>query len=294
MTTLGNLHAVCTLTETLCGLPAVATLDWCDRAAQAFAELAKSEGNTSAAATVVLCTLAADGSLSDTESTGVAVSGMQMRETALSELRCRLDRAHELGATVPGVNFDAGVVTRATVNTALASPLPNLDGMQGAPALIGIVSVSTSDASRVMIVSVVPVGTVSSESLDSIATSMRALLPVLARRAMVAIGTSRGQRGGWISPREQMVLEQLILGKSVRQIADDLGRSPHTVHDHVKALHKKLNASSRGELVARALGYLSECSGIRHSKPDSEIEAGTAATPAAAKPMIGQQARRVA
>lgn len=294
MTSQANLHAVCTLTETLCGLPAVATLDWCDRAAQAFAELAKSEAGVNAASTIVLASLAADGSLSEIESTGVGVAGMNMRESALAELRCRLDRAGELGTTVPGVNFDAGMVVHATVNSALTSPLPNLEGMHGAVALIGIVSVSTSDASRVMIVSVVPTGSLTTEVMESLATSMKALLPVLARRAMVAIGTSRGQRGGWISPREQMVLEQLILGKSVRQIADDLGRSPHTVHDHVKTLHKKLNASSRGELVARALGYLSECSAIRHTKPGSEIEAGSTATPAAAKPMLGQQARRVA
>lgn len=294
MTSQANLHAVCTLTETLCGLPAVATLDWCDRAAQAFAELAKSEAGVNAASTIVLASLAADGSLSEIESTGVGVAGMNMRESALAELRCRLDRAGELGTTVPGVNFDSGVVVQATVNSTLSSPLPTLEGMHGAPALVGIVSVSNSDASRVMIVSVVPTGTLTTEIMDSLSTSMKALLPVLARRAMVAIGTSRGQRGGWISPREQMVLEQLILGKSVRQIADDLGRSPHTVHDHVKALHKKLNASSRGELVARALGYLSECSAIRHSKPGSEIEAGSAATPATVKPMMGQQTRRVA
>lgn len=292
MTTQANLHAVCSLTETLCTLPAVATLDWCDRAAQAFAELAKSETGHGAAATLILASLAADGSLSEIESTGVGVAGMEMRETALGELRCRLDRANELGTAVPGVNFDGGVVVMATVNTGLSSPMPNLDGMQGRPAMVGVVSVSTSDASRVMIVSVVPNATMTDEMGLNVRTSMQALLPVLARRAMVAIGPSRSQRGGWISPREQMVLEQLILGKSVRQIADDLGRSPHTVHDHVKALHKKLNASSRGELVARALGYLSECSAIRH-KPASEIEAGGSVTPAAAKPMMGQ-ARKVA
>lgn len=294
MTTQANLHAVCSLTETLCTLPAVATLDWCDRAAQAFAELARHETGTGAAATLILASLAADGSLSEIESTGVGVAGMEMREAALGELRCRLDRANELGTPVPGVNFDGGVVVMATVNTALSSPMPNLEGMQGRAALLGVVSVSTSDASRVMIVSVVPGAAMTDELSQNVRTSMQALLPVLARRAMVAIGPSRSQRGGWISPREQMVLEQLILGKSVRQIADDLGRSPHTVHDHVKALHKKLNASSRGELVARALGYLSECSAIRHNKPASEIEASGATMQSANKPMLNQQARRVA
>ena len=52
------------------------------------------------------------------------------------------------------------------------------------------------------------------------------------------------------------MLDLLVLGLSVRQIAEELGRSTHTVHDHVKSLHKKLNANSRGELVARALGHL--------------------------------------
>ena len=42
----------------------------------------------------------------------------------------------------------------------------------------------------------------------------------------------------------------------MREIADALERSPHTVHDHVKSLHRKLNASSRGELIARTLGHV--------------------------------------
>ncbi len=94
---------------------------------------------------------------------------------------------------------------------------------------------------------------------------MRAALSLLSRRAVMALGSQRSRRSLWISPREQRVLDQLILGKSVRQIADDLDRSPHTVHDHVKSLHRKLNASSRGELIARALGYVSECTRIREA-----------------------------
>ena len=44
---------------------------------------------------------------------------------------------------------------------------------------------------------------------------------------------------------EEVVLAQILEGKSVRQIAEGLGRSPHTVHDHVKAMHRKLGASTR-------------------------------------------------
>jgi len=82
----------------------------------------------------------------------------------------------------------------------------------------------------------------------------------------------------WLTQREQIVLEQLTLGLSVRQIADELGRSPHTVHDHVKSLHRKLNASSRGELVARALGHTAidpethqHASSIIESKNDGAV-----------------------
>lgn len=76
---------------------------------------------------------------------------------------------------------------------------------------------------------------------------------MLRDHAARAFGSTTPTR--WLTDREHEVLDQLTLGKSVRQIAEELGRSPHTVHDHVKALHRKLHASSRGELVAMALGH---------------------------------------
>ncbi|MBC7834976.1 MAG: response regulator transcription factor [Phycisphaerales bacterium] len=83
-----------------------------------------------------------------------------------------------------------------------------------------------------------------------------ALMPALARRALLAFGSSPSSEAQRLTPREELVLDHLLQGKSVRQIAEELGRSPHTVHDHVKALHRKLNASTRGALVARALGHI--------------------------------------
>ena len=68
------------------------------------------------------------------------------------------------------------------------------------------------------------------------------------------------------------VLEQLILGKSVREIAEMIQRSPHTVHDHVKNLHRKLGATSRGALIARALGRLGEVR--RHAGSEVEPKPG--------------------
>lgn len=82
-----------------------------------------------------------------------------------------------------------------------------------------------------------------------------AVLDQVAHAASHAIGQRAPGRSLWITPKEQDVLDRLILGYSVREIAAELGRSPHTMHDHVKSLHRKLGASNRGDLIARALGH---------------------------------------
>ncbi len=53
--------------------------------------------------------------------------------------------------------------------------------------------------------------------------------------------------------RLRQVLALLAAGLSEKQAAAELGLSGHTVHDYVKALHKRLGVASRGELLARAL-----------------------------------------
>lgn len=91
------------------------------------------------------------------------------------------------------------------------------------------------------------------------------ILLALLRRARLALTGVGRESSDWISPREQDILNQLVLGKSVRQIAEETGRSAHTIHDHVKSLHRKLNATSRGELIARALGHVTRGVRIRET-----------------------------
>jgi len=92
------------------------------------------------------------------------------------------------------------------------------------------------------------------ESVDHIIEMLEGLFPLIQRKANLALHRVTNPKA-WLTDREHEILDQLILGSSVRVIAESLGRSAHTVHDHVKNLHKKLNASSRGELIATALGY---------------------------------------
>lgn len=64
----------------------------------------------------------------------------------------------------------------------------------------------------------------------------------------------------WIEelpPRLRETLDRLRSGYSEKQIAFELELSQHTVHDYVKALHKRLQVSSRGELLAKCSGDLS-------------------------------------
>jgi DNA-binding CsgD family transcriptional regulator len=85
---------------------------------------------------------------------------------------------------------------------------------------------------------------------------LTAVLPLLAGRVSRAFGTEPLEESQWLTPREELVLWHLLAGEKVPQIAKTLSRSVYTVHDHVKSLHKKLNANNRGQLVARALGHL--------------------------------------
>lgn len=56
-----------------------------------------------------------------------------------------------------------------------------------------------------------------------------------------------------LPPRQRQTLERLLQGDSEKQIALRLKLSPHTIHSYVKALHKRLSVSSRGELLSRFL-----------------------------------------
>lgn len=55
-----------------------------------------------------------------------------------------------------------------------------------------------------------------------------------------------------IPRRLQQTLTLLQVGYSEKEVAARLGVSPQTVHDYCKALHRRLDARSRAELLARA------------------------------------------
>jgi DNA-binding NarL/FixJ family response regulator len=53
--------------------------------------------------------------------------------------------------------------------------------------------------------------------------------------------------------RERQILNEMISGKSYKQISDELIISYETVHSHIKNIYKKLEVSSMTEAVSKAL-----------------------------------------
>jgi len=59
------------------------------------------------------------------------------------------------------------------------------------------------------------------------------------------------EAGARLTPRQRQVLARLTAGASEKELAYELNVSPHTVHEHVKAIHRAFGARSRGELLAQ-------------------------------------------
>lgn len=236
-------------------LPAVATLDWCDQAAHALSlEFCR------AISVVIVGSVAANGEITNIEAGGVGACGDcgANQNEAIASVRSEIEA---IGALPVGSTPAVATSLRETLGDAWSAsrvgrvfrPLPLSDvfvtirpigGNESGRSVISIVGVTVES---------VPVSKAAPADVQALLWSSTAHI---AERAAIAIGTERSTRGRWISEREREVLDLLVLGLSVRQIAHELDRSTHTVHDHVKSLHKKLNANSRGELVARALGHL--------------------------------------
>jgi DNA-binding CsgD family transcriptional regulator len=55
-----------------------------------------------------------------------------------------------------------------------------------------------------------------------------------------------------LAPRARDTLDVLLTGASDKEIAEQLGISPHTVRQYVKTILRAYDVSSRAQLIARA------------------------------------------
>lgn len=274
-------------------LPAVATLDWCESAALALTRLA-----SPSIVAVLIATTDERGAMRRVEASGVAGRAAPFQQTGpalgapaddaleplppedprLTGVRSRIERLQRLGYEPAGAlrptsarlaDLPGGARWR---ETDAGKPWKDIEPQD---LLLAAAPLGSDEPGRGIFAYL---AVAESASETGVLDALDAVLPLLADRALMAIGPRTTTAGRWLTVREQLVLEQLILGKTVRNIAEDLDRSPHTVHDHVKSLHRKLAASSRGELIARALGHVTDHAAT-DARPAQTVEAKTSRAP---------------
>jgi len=266
------IHAIETTTH-LCALPAIPTHDWIPLAAQALAQI--SPGTQTG---VILGHI--DEQQSSLRSISTSVSGTHSASDDDNQrayiIQDKLDRMKTLGFDLPQRATHRGLVAplsllhpkwkQTTIGELFVNHIPNRHQatMPRSP-VISIVPINAQHPGLVLIC-IFSAATEKTDlnhlgqsggnvqGTDEFVQLIAALMPLLSMKSNMALSNVLDPKA-WLTDREHEILHGLIEGKSVRAIADTLGRSSHTVHDHVKNLHKKLRASSRGELISKALGY---------------------------------------
>jgi len=241
------------LTQSIGKIPAVATPDWCERSSAALASVF-----THADLAIILADVAESGRVNEVLSIGACAvrHGKLERQEGL-DLRVRFEGMVGLPWSPDGMTIqDGSDVASKTygrtelINTSHANTwyIPANGSLIATAALL----CPQSRVRKLLTYVVLPESTERSFECMMVVRLASALL---ARVAHVAMGAGPGAIL-WLTHREQEVLDLLVMGNSVKEVSETLGRSPHTIHDHVKSLHRKLNANSRGELVAKALGHI--------------------------------------
>jgi DNA-binding CsgD family transcriptional regulator len=241
---LGRALAAC---ERVLRLPSIPVHDWCSQAAAALSPLAPG-----GAVIVLVAPLEQGGRIGALRATGVwSARGAHPSAPPPSaeELRCGVEglrgRPWCLPDTLPGW---CGLIEPERLRLMGRGHDSLWAWGEGVRVVAGAQPLPGSDATVIVYLA--------GCDLDrSAALALHAVLETLCAQVTRTLRNATLEPKDWVSPREQEVLDGLILGRTVREIAEYLGRSPHTIHDHVKNLHRKLHASTRGELVARALGH---------------------------------------
>ena len=253
-------------TELICSLPSIPTYNWSMLAAQALAQISP-----------IACTGVIIAQIDTTNaqapypimplSTGISGNPLNDGSGNYLNIHDAIERLKYLDLKLPSHWESKGLISALSLlnprwaNTTIAKPF------------IGS-QTSTSPAPQSPVIAIIPIDqrhpgfaliamiamgasqdqSSASKTANLTTKALASLTPLLSRKAHAALKDVTNPKA-WLTDREHEILAQLIIGHSVRVIAENLNRSAHTVHDHVKNLHKKLGASSRGELIATALGH---------------------------------------
>jgi len=236
-------------------LPAAPTFDWTSQAANALAIL-----NPDTSFGIVIAQIDNNTKVCTIESSGVYISNPAQQSVEPGQARCILERMSSSPINLTETHANSGYIAPIStlfpqwVASKASLPWSSPHPAQSLAAYAPISNATHQDTSTTLALLMF-----ASHDQPSTAptdpSSLAAVLAVMTDKASMAIQPNNSGSILWLTEREQVILDLLILGNSVRSIAETIARSPHTVHDHVKNLHRKLDATSRGQLVTRALGH---------------------------------------
>lgn len=90
------------------------------------------------------------------------------------------------------------------------------------------------------------------EAIRKVAAGRRYIMPELAEDMLFCTINDSQSKLDYLSPREREVLEMIVSGDSMVQIADKLNLSAKTVSTHKMRLMQKLNTQNNAELIRLA------------------------------------------
>lgn len=91
------------------------------------------------------------------------------------------------------------------------------------------------------------------EALKDVHNGGSPMTPSIAKKVLNAFPKVNNQNSEPLTEKEREVLQQLVNGKSYKQIADILNIGIETVRTHIKHIYTKLHVSSMSQAVAKAI-----------------------------------------
>lgn len=233
--------------EFLCALPSVPAPGWCEAAVRAIAPVFAPAG--------VLVSIIDAGAGPRHAEVELAAAEAPPSHGSSLVLLSAMARSAPAWAALCGAGSTA-VVSGSVDDLAGADPRGEAVGswssLGAGPVMAACAPIDHSAPSRRVLLGVGLIGPGRAATAEGEA-ALESLCGLIARRARRAFGAGPISPAAMLTTREHEVLMMLAHGESVADIASRLGRSPHTIHDYVKALHRKLGATNRGVLISRAL-----------------------------------------
>jgi DNA-binding NarL/FixJ family response regulator len=91
------------------------------------------------------------------------------------------------------------------------------------------------------------------EALKDVYNGGSPMTPSIAKKVLTAFPKASNQHTEPLTDKEREVLQELVSGKSYKQIAQALNIGIETVRTHIKHIYSKLHVSSMSQAVAKAI-----------------------------------------